>query len=153
MSKHDPLTFFLDLNTVKKHFNQFFAEDKKLFGESSFDRWLFHTDWRHRLFGINKTDYRALTGKQKNEARKNAKLQFEERFHYIFQRRNDCIHNCDRVKVSLNKRHIDNKGYVSNVLDDICFLVARFTEELQSEFPNYIARQNYNSTTRARVTQ
>jgi len=143
----------LDLETVRKHFNQFFDDDKKLFGADSFDSWILHADWQHRLFGTNKTSYRALSGRPKTEARKKSKKQFEKRFHQIFQRRHDCIHNCDRVKTSLNKRHIRSKDSISKTHFDLKFLVERFVEELQAEFPEFISRQGYSGATKARVCQ
>ncbi|EDY84260.1 hypothetical protein VDG1235_3891 [Verrucomicrobiia bacterium DG1235] len=143
----------LDLETVRKHFNQYFCDSDKLFGEKSFDAWILHKDWKHRLFGITKTDYRRLTPKAKDKARKESKKKFEERFQYIFQRRHDCIHNCDRAKVSLNRLHIKSKSLISYVIEDIEFLVTRFTEEYQEAFPKYIRGLGYNGTTKGRVCQ
>lgn len=143
----------LDLDTVRKHFNQYFSDADKLFGPKSFDSWLLHQDWRQRLFGITKTDYRKLTGKAKENARKAAKKKFEERFQYIFQRRHDCIHNCDRAKVRLNARHIGTKSYTDNVIYDLEFLVTRFFEEYQSSFPNYIRGLGYSGAIKAKVCQ
>jgi hypothetical protein len=143
----------LDLETVRKHFNQYFCDTDKLFGANSFDSWILHRDWKHRLFGVTKTDYRRLTGKAKDKARKESKKKFEDRFRYVFQRRHDCIHNCDRAKVSLNRLHIKNQTSVSCVIEDIEFLVARFTDEYQNAFPKYIKDLGYNGTTKSRVCQ
>lgn len=143
----------LDLETVRKHFNQYFTETDKLFGAKSFDSWILHPEWKHRLFGITKSDYRAKTGKAKNESRKEAKKKFETRFGYIFQRRHDCIHNCDRAKVKLNRRHITNKSYTENVISDLVFLVERFTEEFQVAFPKYVQGLGYSGATKGKVCQ
>ena len=57
-------------------------------------------------------------------ARVDAKEHLEERFGEIFQRRHDCIHNCDRPRVSPQRLVLG--GTVLKVVQDIEFLVARW---------------------------
>ena len=58
----------------------------------------------------------------------------EEHFDGIFQRRHDCIHNCDRPKNALQPI---SPVTVDKVIADIEFLVCRCHEAMTDEFPEY----------------
>jgi len=141
----------LSLEKIKSLFNQFFRGDHKLFGATSFDSWLVHPTSRHGLFGVSKNTYRKLTGSAKNTQRKKVKEKFEERFQLIFQRRHDCIHNCDRPKISITKSMVNKSDPVEKVIIDIEFLVHRFNADLTTEFPIYLRLLGFNGVTRNRV--
>ena len=142
----------LSIPKIKKLFNHFFHKTRKLFSTAEFDRWILHDDWQQRLFGINKTDFRAVAGTADLPARRNdAADHFKKRFDYIFQRRHDCIHNCDRPKSAVDTTHIQSEDYVTRVLFDIEFLVTRCHEEFLTEFPTYLTDLGFNAVTRNRV--
>ena len=56
----------------------------------------------------------------------------KERFAEIFQRRHDCIHNCDRPK--LRPQDLARSGTVLKVIQDVEFLVNRCDEHINAEF-------------------
>lgn len=142
----------LSIDKIKKLFNHFFRKTHKLFSTDQFDRWILHDDWQQRLFGINKTDFRALTGTVDLAARRNGAVEhFKKRFKYIFQRRHDCIHNCDRPKSAIDTNHIQSEDCVTRVLFDVEFLVTRCHEEFSSEFPVYLRELGFCAVTRNRV--
>lgn len=143
----------LDLAKIKSLFNPFFDRDRKLFGERSFDAWLFHRDGPHRLFGVRKPEYRRLQGRQLEDARNTARRKFEKRFYCIFQRRHDCIHNCDRVRMAINTRYIQNNDHVEKVLCDIEFLVSRCFEAFGEGYPEFLQGLGFDAVTRNRILQ
>ena len=59
-----------------------------------------------------------------------------ERYGSIFQRRHDCIHNCDRPKVS--PQALVKGGTVFKVIEDIEFLVSRCNEHINTEFRQFL---------------
>lgn len=141
----------LSLERIRKLFNQFCRQQHKLFADQSFDAWILHPDGKQRLFGITAANYRPLAGNARHTARSAALQRFEERFEAIFQRRHDCIHNCDRPRVAINAKHVASETYVARVLDDIAFLVARCHETFLAEFPQFIQGLGFNGVTRNRV--
>ena len=140
----------LSLEKIKKLFNHFFADGKKLLTVETIEHWILHSAAKSRMFGITATQYRALGASDKNTARKKALKHFDDHFAHIFQRRHDCIHNCDRPKVALQR--ITGKT-VEKRLTDVNFLVLRTHEALRDEFPNYLQRLGFSNTTRNVVTQ
>jgi hypothetical protein len=141
----------LSLESIRNLFNQFCRSQQKLFGEHSFDTWILHPHSKRRLFGIGATQYRRLAGQARHVARKAAVERFEERFEAIFQRRHDCIHNCDRPRIAINDRHVVSEAYVAKVLHDIAFLVARCHDSLVAEFPEFVQGLGFNGVTRNRI--
>lgn len=141
----------LSISKIKKLFNHFFHSTRKLFSSPEFDRWVLHRDWQQRLFGINKTAYRRLTGRALTTGRTNASNHFGNRFEYVFKRRHDCIHNCDRPRSAIDTTHVQSADYVRKVLFDIEFLATRCHEEFVSEFPIYLTDLGFNAVTRNRV--
>ena len=55
----------------------------------------------------------------------------------IFQRRHDCIHNCDRPKIAPQALALG--GTVLKVIEDVDFLVLRCDEHINSEFRAFLA--------------
>ncbi len=58
------------------------------------------------------------------------------RFGEIFQRRHDCIHNCDRPKVA--PQVLAGAGTVLKVIEDVEFLVRRCDEHINAEFRHFL---------------
>lgn len=125
----------ISLSAIQTLFNKFFRDGHKLFGDV-LDIWLSHSDAKIRLFGVSRADYLAKTNNDKDVARKSAKKQLEDRFRAIFQRRHDCIHNCDRPRVS--PQPLDKGGTVLKVIQDIEFLVYRCDEHIKNEFKEFL---------------
>src|SRR4051812_33417678 len=89
----------ISLKTVQDLFNKFFRKGHRFFRDP-LDTWMSRPDAKIRLFGVLPAVYIAKTPQDKHAAREDAIEQFEERFRTIFQRRHDCIHNCDRPRMS-----------------------------------------------------
>ena len=143
----------LSIQKIKDLFNHFFQPNEKLFIASTnpIERWILHGDSKVRMFGINRTKYRNPgVGISRISVKKDALKHLESRFALIFQRRHDCIHNCDRPKIAVQTRNI-NGTYIAKVINDIEFLVYRCTEELRGEFPSYLARLGCTPITRNAV--
>jgi hypothetical protein len=117
----------LTLSTIQTLFNKFFRENQRFFS-GLLDNWITRPDAKKRLFGVTRTAYQVMTPAEKNEARKQANQQFHDRFRDIFQRRHDCIHNCDRPRTS--PQPLDKGGTVLKVIQDVDFLVHRCDERL-----------------------
>jgi hypothetical protein len=125
----------LSLGTIQTLFNKFFREDRRFFG-GVLHNWIQHAEARKRLFRVSGTDYSAMTPKDQDSARKSAKEKLEIRFKEIFQRRHDCIHNCDRPRVS--PQLISTARIVLKVIEDVEFLVNRCNEHINTEFRQFL---------------
>jgi hypothetical protein len=142
----------LSITKIKSLLNQFFRDDHKPFSADNFDDWIVRKDARNRLFGITPTNYRALSGNAKNIQRKASIKHFEARFEVIFQRRHDCIHNCDRPRIALDTRNL-NQSTIEKVISDIVFLISRVQDAITDEFPNWLTDLGATGATRGRVLQ
>lgn len=127
----------LKLATIQRLFNKFFRDGHRLFGDV-LDAWITHPEGKKRLFGITRAAYNALAGAAQQNARRSAKEQMEERFGAIFQRRHDCIHNCDRPRVSPQRLVLG--GTVLKVVQDVEFLVRRCDEHINAEYRQFLLR-------------
>jgi hypothetical protein len=125
----------ISLKAVQDLFNKFFRKGRRFFRDV-LDAWMSRPDAKIRLFGLLQADYVAMTASAKNAARETAINQFEERFRMIFQRRHDCIHNCDRPRMS--PQPLDKGGTVLKVIQDVEFLVNRCDEHINSEFREFL---------------
>jgi hypothetical protein len=141
----------LSLESIRQLFNQFCRDQHKLFSPQNLDAWILHRKSRTRVFGTTATAYRRLTGQARDTARKDAKKRLEARFEMIFQRRHDCIHNCDRPRVAVNREHVRSEQYVRKVVDDVVFLVDRCQETLVAEFPQFVRGLGFDGVTRNRI--
>jgi len=138
----------LSLEKIRSLFNQFCQDCNKLINKDSIEKWLIHKDSSERLFGIKSDEYQQLSDSRKADAKQEAIKILEERFKYIFQRRHDCIHNCDRPKVSPQKI---TAQMVEAAIIDIEFLVQRCSEMLRDEFIKYLSRIGFSGITINRV--
>ena len=140
---------FLSLEAIQKAFNPFFREHHKFFG-STIKPWTGNPNATIRLFGMSASDYLALSGADQDETMKTiVKPQFVERFEKIFQRRHDCIHNCDRPR--LKPQELARASTVEKVVRDAQFLVERCDEHIVIEFPEFLRKCGASSTTISQV--
>lgn len=138
----------LSLKKIKDLFNQFFPEGGKLLTTATIEPWILDGHARVRHFGMTPTAYRALTAGAKASARGRALEKFQAYFVNVFQRRHDCIHNCDRPKMALQSIAATT---VEKRIDDIRFLVHRSHADLLAAFPLYLRRCGVSGSVRARV--
>ena len=125
----------ISLAAVQTLFNRFFRKGRRFFRDP-LDTWMSRPDAKVRLFGVLPTVYLAMTPADKRAAREVAIDQFEERFRTIFQRRHDCVHNCDRPRTS--PQSLRTGGTVLKVIQDVEFLVYRSDEHINAEFRNFL---------------
>ncbi len=142
----------LSLKEVKGLFNRFCRDNHKLFSNPHFDAWIVHRSAPQRLFGVSASRYRQLRGSAKSSQRDDSRKTLDERFGMVFQRRHDCIHNCDRPKVALVRDGL-SMNQIGKVIDDVTFLVGRFEDVMLVEFPLWLDSLGINAATKARVLQ
>lgn len=138
----------LSLKKIKELFNQFFPDSGKLMHTATIEPWILHRAARVRHFGISRTAYRALMPNAKGSAKTRALVKFQDYYADIFQRRHDCIHNCDRPKMALQAIAANT---VEKRVEDIDFLVRRCHADLVAAFPLYLRRCDVPGAIRARV--
>ncbi len=90
----------LSLQTIKGLFNRFFLETQRFFRDDLLHAWIMRPDSSKRLFATTHTAYSAMPDLVRAVARKQALQKMQDRYDQIFQRRHDCIHNCDRPRLS-----------------------------------------------------
>ena len=135
----------LGLRTVQELFNDFFPNDRRLFKPFVLDAWITHPDATRRLFGVRGADFIAMNDAAKNSARGPARERLEGRFRDVIQRQHDCIHNCDRPRVS--PQPLSTRSTVLKVIQDVAFLVRRCNEHIDAEFPQFLNRIGCNAAT------
>ncbi len=124
------------LDRIQGLFNKFFRPNHKLFRQVLAD-WIVHAHAKKRVFGITRKAFSALpTDRDCRDAVDRAWEYMQERYRGIFQRRHDCIHNCDRPKVSPQRLVLG--GTVTKVIDDVSFLVYRCDEHINTEFREFL---------------
>lgn len=138
----------ISLTAIQSLFNKFFRRGHKFFRDL-LDAWISRPDSRIRLFGVSRVAYLAMNDGERHRAREVAIDQFEDRFRAIFQRRHDCIHNCDRPRRS--PQPLDKGSTVLKVIQDIDYLVRRCDEHIQSEFREFLIAAGCNATTIAQA--
>ena len=141
----------LNLNAIQKLFNPFFRTGHKLFNDMLSD-WIVHPDATKRLFGVTQDGFLALTttpGNQRHAVLADGWERMRERYRDVFQRRHDCIHNCDRPKVS--PQPLNRSGTVLKVIQDVEFLVYRCDEHIQAEFHEFLQSTGCNAATMKQV--
>lgn len=138
----------LSLDKIRMLFGQFFPKSRRLMKQKTIEPWILHADAKVRCLGITPAQYNAMTDSQKAKAREDALEIFENRMADIFQRRHDCIHNCDRPKVALQSIA---PAQVQKIIEDLCFLVDRSHDALFTEFPKYLKRLGFNPVSINRV--
>ncbi len=130
----------LSLKTIQDLFNKFLA-NKQHFFQDLLPTWIQAPTAKKRLFGITAKQFLALpaTPAQPREAAiKSARQVLERRFHKVFQRRHDCIHSCDRPRVS--PQPIGSHGSALKVIEDVEFLVTNCDAHLEIEFRQFLVQ-------------
>lgn len=135
----------LSIKQIKDLLNIFCREGSKLLTQDTVEAWILHAEMRQRLFGINQPQYNQLQGAAKNKAKKLALEHLGRRMQSIFQRRHDCIHNCDRPKYAIQAITEDK---TRKAIEDVAFLVNRCTDDLRAEYPQYLISRGFSGATR-----
>jgi hypothetical protein len=143
----------LSFKKLRELFNRFFPDNRKVLCKEHIALWILHRDSVRRLFGVTRHEFKKLTEKPKNVAIEKAKIQLSERFELIFQRRHDCIHNCDRPKVAVQRAGVENKEKVEKVIADTSFFVHRMDETIIVEFKDYLKALGFSAKLRNKWTQ
>jgi hypothetical protein len=125
----------LSLDTIQRLFNKFFRTGRRFFRDL-LPLWIVHADATRRVFDITSKRFHALPANLRGEAVANAQQSMEGRYAVIFQRRHDCIHNCDRPRVS--PQPLGAAAIVGLVIEDVEFLVHRCDEHIQLEFHQFL---------------
>ncbi|OWK37469.1 hypothetical protein FRUB_06589 [Fimbriiglobus ruber] len=138
----------LSLSTIQALFNKFFRKGHKFFRDL-LDTWISRPDSKIRLFGVSRGDYLAMADADKRAARENAGDRLEDRFRTIFQRRHDCIHNCDRPRMM--PQPLDKGSTVLKVVQDVEYFVNRCDEHIALEFRQFLVGIGCSAATIART--
>jgi len=138
----------LSFDEIKKFLNVFCREGHKLLQRPTIEPWILHVDARQRHFGITRAAYNATPAGGKNRAREAALKHFGGKMQKIFQRRHDCIHNCDRPKIAVQRI---SELETEKAIDDVKFLVDRCTDHVRAEYPEFLRHNSFNGYTRGRV--
>ena len=138
----------LSIKKIRDLFNHFCDDQNKFVNQNTIGSWITHRAAKKRMFGIAASEYRSRSDCDKRAARDAARRILEQRFQTIFQRRHDCIHNCDRPKIALQGI---GEAAVQKVIEDVEFLVNRCEETLRQEFSSYLARLGFEASVRANV--
>lgn len=138
----------LSLEKIRNLFNHFFEKGCKIIHLDTIENWITHRSAISRLFGMTGTQYRAKCRAREKRIKQNAVDHFEEHYKKIFQRRHDCIHNCDRPKIALQT--VGDNEVIKRIVD-IEFLVARCHEEFLVKFPAYLSELGFDGVTRNQV--
>jgi hypothetical protein len=126
----------LKLSSIQQLFNKFFRRGHRFFLEL-LPHWIADPESKKRLFGITRRAFTALaTPSDRRNAAQDALGQFERRYGVILQRRHDCIHNCDRPRIS--PQPLAAAGEVTKVVQDVEFLVTRCNDHINTEFREFL---------------
>ncbi len=134
----------LSFDTIKGLFNKFFRVGFKFFNDV-LHGWISHPEAKIRLFGVTRAAYLAMTPANQDTARKSALEKLDDRFSEFFQRRHDCIHNCDRPK--MRPQDLARGGTVLKVIQDVEFFVNRCDEHINAEFRQFLIGIGCNAAT------
>jgi hypothetical protein len=138
----------LSLKKVKGLFNQFCRDDQKIMQKGSIGGWIQDPSARQRMFGTTRNPYRALDAAGKRAANEEAIKRLNGRFEVIFQRRHDCIHNCDRPRTALQTITPD---HVRKTIEDVEFLADRCQNHLDAEFRSLLQALGFSAIARNEV--
>jgi hypothetical protein len=135
----------LNLTAVETAFKPFLPIGQKLYHDVIVP-WVANAAAKERIFGITPASFAALTPQQRNGQCQIYIDGMKERFHeVIFQRRHDCIHNCDRPRVS--PQRLDRAGTVQNVIRDVNFFAERLNGHLDAQFPQFLHGLGFSAAT------
>jgi len=139
----------LSIQRIKDLLNIFCRDRHKLLTRETVEKWILHADTMQRHFGISRHGYQQTPTPDKATAKKNALEKFGRRMQSVFQRRHDCIHNCDRPKLAIKAI---SANATQKALEDVSFLVNRCTtEHMRGEYTHYLAKCGFSGQTRNSV--
>jgi hypothetical protein len=124
----------LSLSAIQTLFNKFFRSGQRFFHDV-LPGWIVHPGAQRRLFAITASRFNALPANLRGHAIADAQTHTEDRFRALFQRRHDCIHNCDRPRI---KPQPLGGADVVRVIEDVEFLVRRCDEHINGEFRQFL---------------
>lgn len=135
----------LNLGAVEGAFKPFLPAGQKLYHDVIV-AWVTAARAKDRIFGIAPTAFAAMTDDQKAANGKDFIAAMRDRFdEVIFQRRHDCIHNCDRPKVA--PQSLDSAGTVHNIIRDVRFFGEQFDDHLDNHFPTFLTDLGFSAAT------
>ena len=135
----------LSIQQIKDLLNTFCREKHKLLTQDTIESWIMHADMKQRHFGMSQNAYQHTPAADKDKAKKKALDAFGRRMQSVFQRRHDCIHNCDRPRSALQAI---NQDIVLKAIDDVAFLANRCTAHLRGEYTQYLDGRGFSGQTR-----
>ena len=135
----------LSLEEIKKCVNTFTRQSRRLFRDPVLDQFVAFSGVTKRLLGVDPAAYPHLRGKHKKAARTYIRERLTERFDVIFRRRHECIHTCDRPRVT--PQRITSPAAVKKVLNDVEALVLFCDEHLETEFNQLLRQMGADATT------
>lgn len=135
----------LSLEKAKDLLNPFLSQSHKLFTDSHIVAMVEKYSALKRVFDVGNTGFAQLSGNSRSKVIKRARNSLYLRFRNIFQRRHDCIHNCDRPLIAL--QHMKRPGTVRNVIADIDFITQEFNSQIEAGFKAYLKGIGCDSTT------
>ncbi|MEC8579806.1 MAG: hypothetical protein VXZ18_03565 [Pseudomonadota bacterium] len=135
----------LSIKQIKDLLNIFCRDGHKLLTQETIESWILHESSLNRLFGMSRSEYNQKQGQAKNKAKKSALDHLTRRMQTIFQRRHDCIHNCDRPKIAIQRISYD---MTRKAIEDVDFVVNRCTDHLRNEFSPYLTSRGFSGATR-----
>lgn len=135
----------LNLGAVEVAFKPFLPAGQKLYNDVIVP-WVTAANAKKRIFGIAPAAFAAMTPQQKNGQRQDfinaMRVRFEK---VIFQRRHDCIHNCDRPRVA--PQSLASAGTVRNIIRDVRFFGEQFDDHLNNHFPGFLTGLGFSAAT------
>ena len=138
----------LGLEAIQNLFNKFFRDGQRFFGDV-LDHWIVAPDANKRLFAITSSAFVAMRPIDQANARRTARQTLRKRFAEIFQRRHDCIHNCDRPRVA--PQPLAHASTVRKVIEDVEFLVRHRNDHINVEFREFLISCGCRDSTSAQV--
>lgn len=125
----------LSTSAIRTLFNKFLPTGRKLFQEV-LPEWMSRADSNGFLFLIGPVEFSALGGAPRNQAVSAASASMIERLDSIFQRRHDCIHNCDRPRS--RPQPVPSAAGINRVVDDVVYFVSLCDEHFDAEFRAFL---------------
>lgn len=138
----------LSISKIQQLFNPFFSQDQRLFRNAVLEKFISDKNPPIRMVGINRQRYRSLKQNQKNKVLVEARNRMVDRLNSICQRRHDCIHNCDRPKLSIQGI---SAGTCKRAIDDVESIVLFCDTHFENEFNDYLSHVGASASTKNAV--
>lgn len=138
----------LSIDKIKELFNHIMDEKNKILSKSMMEDWLINKSAKYRLMGITPTAYKKLSKSDREKKQKAMLEKLTNRYTSLIQRRHDCIHNCDRPKVSLTRI---SSSDVLKVVEDIEFLVITLNAHIDKNLRRHLLSIGCNKSLVRRI--